>query len=137
MSNYELIDHTADTGIKVWGKSPAELFRNAAMALTDIIVEGSVASTVSENISIKSEDYENLMVDWLEEVLYLFDTKKFLASNITVKRMDSTNIEAQLQGSTFDSAHQTIKKEVKAITYHNLKVWKEEDKWLATIIFDI
>ncbi len=137
MSNYKTIDHTADIGIEVAGQTLAELFKNAAVALFDIIVDCNDSPLIAEEISLTTDNVEELMVAWLEELLYLFETKHFILRHLSIKNIGDQYINAQAQGVPFEKDKHQIKKEIKAVTYHQLKVKKEDDRWVARVIFDI
>ena len=77
---FEILEHTADIGFRAWGARPAELFQNAARAMMAIAAEtDSIDEREELPVELKAEDYESLMVDWLSEVLYLFDASRFAA----------------------------------------------------------
>lgn len=133
-----MIDHTGDIGIEVQGKTLPELFRNAAYAFFDIILgKAKVKSTLEETISVSGNDYEQLLVNWLSEFLYLFETKKLIFSNIQVKKLDGKRIEAVAAGEVYNPQTHSIKTEVKAVTYHGLKIEKKGSIYSTVIIFDI
>ena len=79
MKTYELIDHTADVGIKAYGSSISKAFENAAKGMFDIITDKSEIESIGQyDIKIKSQDLEQLLVDWLSELLYLHSAKNLV-----------------------------------------------------------
>lgn len=138
MEKYLLIDHTADIGIDVFGASLQELFANAAFALFDIItdlskVEGKIAYTVS----ISGIDKEQLLVNWLHELLYLHDVKNLLFSDFCIVNITDNQLNATVRGDVIRDDKHVIKTEIKAITYHCLSIVLEDRHWKARVIFDI
>ena len=135
--NYELLEHTADTAIRVTAADLEGLFKNAALAMFDIIAEDKNKSAVLEKIEIKqsSENLGDLLVGWLNELLSLSATKELIFSDFRIDKLTDNLIEAQALGSNISNFK--INTEIKAATYHQLKVEKTKSGWLAEIIFDV
>jgi SHS2 domain-containing protein len=135
---YELFDHTADLGLRATAGDLDTLFAEAARALTAAIVENPAdvrpVQTFELNLSGAERDY--LLFDWLKELLYRFDTEHFLMADCTVQVRDD-GLSATVRGEAHDPQRHTLCHEVKAITYHELKVEKTADGWLAEVIVDI
>jgi SHS2 domain-containing protein len=135
---YNLIDHTADFGIRVYGSDSKELFANAAWALSDIITEiDQLAGLDSCNIEVSGNDWSDLMVNWLREVLYLWNGKEFLVKKARILSLSETKLSASVELDTFDPDRHIIKTEIKAITYHQIQVNSSPSGWEAIIICDI
>ncbi len=138
MPKYTLIDHTADIGIDVLGATLRELFTNAAFALFDIITDLSKVECKAEcNIKISGIDREQLLVNWLTELLYLHDVKNLLFKNFCIADIKDNQLTATINGEAFIEGKHVIKTEVKAVTYHNLSIIKEDHQWKARVIFDL
>ncbi|MFH1829602.1 MAG: archease [Pseudomonadota bacterium] len=137
---YEIIDHTADIGIRVKGSSLEELFVHAAEAFFDLIVESkrSFIPSIDVPISIKAPSVDQLMVRWLSELLFVFETRRLVLSKFYIDEIDETHLDGLAKGLKFDSTRHDQKLDIKAVTYHKLLVEKTKDgKWKAEIIFDI
>lgn len=135
---YKLISHTADLGIEVTGEDLKELFSNAGHAFIDVITDvGLVLPKQKEIIDVSAQDLEELMVKWLNEFLYLYDTKQLLFCEFVPLSLDSKTLKAQVRGEPFDASRHLVKHEIKAVTYHSLSVKKKDGVWQARIIFDI
>ena len=135
---YRLIDHTADFGIQVFGSDPQELFTNAALALFDVITEmGELTGHDSCHIRISGEDWSDLMVNWLREILYLWNGKERLVKSVQILSLTEKKIAAKIYFDAYMPDHHTIKTEVKAVTYHQIQVKRSPSGWEARIIFDI
>ena len=138
MAKYILIDHTADIGIDVFGDSLQELFSHAAFALFDIITDLSrVEGKYEYKISVSGIDKEQLLVNWLSELLYLHDVKNLLFNNFYVADITVNQLNAVVRGEAFIENKHVIKTEMKAVTYHNLSIIQEDHRWKARVIFDL
>jgi len=134
----ETFEHTADIGINASADSLGGLFEALAEGLADIIfVRGQVRQVQVCHIAVKSEDVEALAIDFLQKVLTLILTDRFLPAKISIVDIDENHLRAQLSGEHYDSLRHEFKTEVKAVTYHQLSVEKRADKWFARVIFDI
>jgi SHS2 domain-containing protein len=135
---YEIIDHTADLGIIVKAPDVGGLFSNAARAMTELMVKGDPGEKRSvREIFLDAEDYPDLMVRWLGEVLYLLDGEKLITDTVEIKALSATRLEARLSMAAFRPERHRILREIKAVTYHGISVEREDDLWEARIIFDI
>ncbi|HHT9111009.1 MAG TPA: archease [Candidatus Brocadiaceae bacterium] len=138
MPKYILIDHTADIGIDVFGESLQELFSNAAFAMFDIIADLSNVKNKDEyRISVSGVDREQLMVNWLSELLYLHDVRSLLFKDFTIINITDTQLDAIVRGERYKDGIHVIKTEMKAVTYHNLSIVRKDSQWQGRIIFDL
>ncbi len=135
---FETFDHTADLGLRVRAPSLDALFAEAGQALFATIVEdlATVRPRDREEIAIDGADREYLLFDWLKELLYRFDAEHRLMSRFEV-RVGPTGLRAEVWGEPLDWDRHALAHEVKAITYHGLKVEQTPDGWLAEVIVDI
>jgi SHS2 domain-containing protein len=135
---FEIIDHTADIGIVTYGAGVKELFSNAALALFSLITEPeSIEEKLHLNLEVRSEDRDSLLIEWLNELIYLFDAKHILFSRFDIKSLTHNKLKATCYGEGFDPMKHKIKMGVKAATYHMLKLDKNSDGYKAQVIFDI
>ncbi len=135
---YELIDHTADFGIRVFSADVQTLFADAARALSDVITEpGRVEGENNIDICVSGEDWPDLMVNWLREILYLWAGKQQLLKAVTILSLSEYSLRATLKTDTYDPERHIIKNEIKAVTYHQIQVHKAAEGWEAEIIFDV
>lgn len=137
LKNYELIEHTADIGIRVKGKDLKELFTKTALSMFDIIAEPNKAPVVSEKIEIKlkADSLEEIFVTWLNELLSLSATKEVVFSGFRIKKVDRKNLDAIALGS--DIKNYRVNTEIKAATYYELKLEESKSGWEAEVIFDV
>ena len=137
---YEYFDHTADIGLKAYGDSLASMFENAAKGMFSIMFE-----TISEvdpakvlKVELKEEEnQEQLLIDWLNELLFLLETEDLVLSRFNVTDIGPKGLKAEVSGSPFDPQVHRYKTEVKSATYHMLEIGRENDKYFGRILFDI
>jgi len=135
---YQIIDHTADLGIIVEGTDEKNLFIRAAQAMIDLMVKSNITTkTVIKDISLQGEDFPDLMVKWLGEILYLFHGEKLLVHSIKITSISPIMLISTLTLSRFEPEYHQVKREIKAVTYHQIFVDNVNDRWQARIIFDI
>jgi SHS2 domain-containing protein len=135
---YKLIDHTADFGMEVWGADLKQLFENAAYAMFDAITDTEELNASSKlSVNVSGEDWPDLMVNWLRELLYLWTGKGLLVKITRISFISEYALSAVVKFETFVPGRHLIKSELKAVTYHQISVEPEETKWKAIIIFDV
>jgi len=136
---YEIFDHTADVGIIVRGKTLEEMFEKAAYAMFDIMVYADRIEPVRKvRVAISSSTIEDLLVDWLSELLYVFSTELFVMGEFNVKirdEGDELSLEATCWGEDYNRKKHGMKTEIKAVTYHELEI--NENEGYLKILFDI
>ena len=141
MAPYRFIDHTADVAAEVTGRTPGELFASAAQALTDTMTERTtVTAAATEAVTLEAGSIEDLLVDWLNELLYRFEVRNLLVADADVAvRADDTRwrLDAAVRGEPFDPARHAMRVLVKSATYHSLHVIERDGEWSATVVFDI
>ena len=135
---FEIIDHTADVGIIAYGADVEQLFSNAALALFSLITEPeNVEEKLHLDLEVSSEDRDSLLVEWLNELIYLFDVKNILFKRFDIESLTRNQLKAICYGEDFDPMKHKIKIGVKAATYHMLKLDKDGGEYKAQVIFDI
>ena len=135
---YQPIDHTGDLGMRVFGSDLHELFAHAAWGLFDLMTDAEgIKPRDSQSMAVEAVDLEDLMVRWLGELLYAYDTKRFLVAEVTFQALEPDHLRATLRGETLDATRHPIDTEIKAVTYHQIAVERLETGWQAQVIFDI
>ena len=133
---FEILEHQTDLKIKAFGKNLKEVFRNSMIAMVESMrpeIDFSFKKTFQRKIKIKSFDLDSLLVDFLNEILYLIQTNKEIYKKIEFLKFKKFEIEANLYG-------EKVKRfglEIKAATYHDLEIKRTKDKWYAIVLFDI
>lgn len=135
---YEYFEHTADLGIRARSADPNGLFAEAATALFAAIVDGldTVRPVQQVEVAVEGRELDYLLFDWLRELLYRFDADHLLLNRFDVK-VTEAGLTATAWGEPIDPARHVLSHEVKAITYHGLRVEKEDGGWIAEVIVDI
>jgi SHS2 domain-containing protein len=134
---FEIVDHTADVGIRAYGASINQAFANAAKALFSLITElDNVDEVLHRDIELVAPDQESLLVEWLNELIYLFDAENIIFKRFDITRLNSTRLKARGYGEKVDSSKHKLKIGVKAATYHMLKVDKTNGCQVQ-VLFDI
>ena len=135
--DFEIINHTADVGIIAYGADIRQAFVNAAKALFSLITElEDVDEVLHRDIELTATDQESLLVEWLNELIYLFDAENIIFKRFDIVQLNHTQLKVRGYGEKVDKAKHKLKIGVKAATYHMLKVDKD-DGYKVQVIFDI
>ena len=140
---FRFLDHTGDTAIGLTAESDEELFRDAARALSSIIIDTERAPPETRqkiDLELEAEDDESLLIDFLNELIFLFDSKRFLPGDLDVERLEvgaPARIRATVWGETFDPDRHVFLTEVKAATFHNVEISRTPGKISTTVVFDL
>jgi SHS2 domain-containing protein len=135
---YRIIEHTADTGFEVRGNSQKQVFETAALAFFHLMWRiGSTMDNPPEAIEVTGCDVKELLVNFLEEFLYLYDAKGFVCSQLKVETVTDTKVCAKAWLQQFNDTRDQALLGVKAVTYHQLYIGKKDHQWLAKIFLDI
>jgi len=138
---YELIDHTADLSIKVYGKDLEELLKNCSAAMMDVICDLNTIELKNQySVSSSGNSEEELLVNLLQELLYLHEVKKLLFCKFEFKINDNIKnieVEGNVWGEEIDFSRHDLLNDIKGVTYSDLKVEHKNGKLSAKITFDI
>jgi SHS2 domain-containing protein len=137
MKKFELIEHTADVGLKIYGKDLRELFINAALGLFSFITDlTKVDSDIEIKVDLKEENREELLVRWLNELIFQFSVRNFIPKEFKIDKITDNNISAGVFGEKLNLSRHKILTEIKAATYHELEIKKTRNGLEAKVIFD-
>ena len=132
---YEEIEHTADVGIRAYGKTLNELFANAAEGMFNLIADLDKVKPVGQvRLRLEADDIPALFLRWLSDLLYLHETQHLLFSSFDVK-VRGVSLEGSARGEAIDKKRHELKLVIKAVTRHRLTV--DADRGIAEVIFDI
>ncbi len=138
MKPYQAFDHTADLGLAITGASEEELFANAAIAVFDIITDlDRVEAREIRRIAVEGDGREDLLINFLREILYLYNGERWLLKELRIVRISEKGLEAEARGEPLDGRKHEICKEIKAVTYHQAQVRQTPAGWTARVIFDV
>lgn len=136
MKRFQLIEHTADTGLVAYGSNLAEAFANAAYGLFSIITElNKVREVESRPVAVSAGDAESLLFEWLNHLIYVFDVEHLLFKRFDITEITKHNLKATCWGEKYNPSRHYLKLGVKSATYHMLKVDREENR--VQVIFDV
>lgn len=137
-ASHEVFEHTADVGLRVCADTLEGLFAEGGRALCALLVEDpSAVRPVREvAIALEANDTADLFVDWLTEILFALENDGLLLAAFDV-RVDGSRLQATGRGEPVDPERHTLGSEVKAVTYHGLRLERTEDGWLAEVVLDI
>ncbi len=135
--DFEFIDHTADVGVIAYGQDIRQAFANAARALSSLIAEPEdIRETLHRDIAVTAGDEEGLLVEWLNELIYLFDAEGLIFKRFDINSLSGRQLRARAYGEKADPAWHKLKTGVKAATYHLLKV-DPDNGGRVQVIFDV
>lgn len=138
MKRFEVLEHTADVGLMVYGQDLTSLFANAGEAFFYLMTDlRKVRLRTERKIEIGKESLERLMVDWLTGLLYFHDVENLLFKRFIVESVGEEGLKAKVKGEAYQEGVHLIKSAVKAVTYHQIEVRQEKGGWRARIIFDL
>ena len=138
---YKFIPHTADIKFQAFGKDLEECFENSALALTNIMYKNKVKPVIRKKIKLENRDLKNLLHDFLSELLFYRDVDDFIVGSVKVKilgagiRKRIYKLTAELHGD--DISKYKTELDVKAITYHDMFIKQEREKFICQIVVDI
>jgi SHS2 domain-containing protein len=136
--SFEVLDHTADIGLMIYGKDLKTLFENAGRAFFHLITDlRKVKIRTEREVSLRGESLERLMVDWLTELLYFHDVENLLFKGFEIDTVGEDGLKAVARGEPFEEGVHIIKTQVKAVTYHQIEVRREKGGWRSRIILDL
>ena len=130
---YKILEHPADIKIQAFGKTKQALFLNAMKGMNAVLKSKSKTQNAKRKISVKSLDLNSLLVDFLSEVLYLTQVNKEVYNDVKFTKFNDKQLEAELTGNKIES----FGEDIKGVTYHDLKIEKENNQYQVTILFDI
>jgi protein archease len=139
MKSYKILDHTADIGIEVWGKTKKEALANTVEAMFDLITDSeNISSAQEKQLSISGADTADMLINLLREALYFFHSQAWLCKRCEILELTDDKVAAKVFGEPYDAKKHQLKMEIKAVTYHTLKIEQIADKgWRARVIFDV
>ncbi len=131
---YKPLDHPSDIGIIAYGRDQREIFENAAYGMFSLMAElNQIEPKESFSIKVNGDDFESLLINWLNELIFFEDSKKILLKEFKINKLTKTEIEAQVKGEKINPDKHSLYRPVKAATYNQLQISKNQ----ARIIFDV
>ncbi len=137
-AGYAFFAVPADQGIRVWGPDLPEVYRQAALGLASLMVDPTTVGPGREiPVAVEADDPEALLVAWLNELLYLCDAKGLVFSDCAIQSLTETTLSAVVCAEEFDPSRHVAIGQVKAVTYHLLRIAQSERGWGASVVVDV
>jgi len=137
MTPYRRLPHTADLRLEITGSGFPQLVENAGKALTALLTDRrKVRKTLSRAIIIEGENPEELLVNWLNELIYWFEVQKILFADFNFEKLVKGQMKVTAHGEEFSPQKHILKDKPKAATYHLLNVEKNADRYIARVVLD-
>jgi SHS2 domain-containing protein len=127
------VEHTADWALEVWGKTPAALFRNAALGMASLLGGQPTGDRVSKRLRLQAPDAETLLVDWLTELLFWVEEEDLVLEDVRIEAIEETSLTGQAVGREGTD----LVRHIKAVTYNDLAIRSAEEGLKTTIVFDV
>jgi len=135
---YRVTTRQSELAVKVMGHSQADLFANSALALFDVMTDIEKVETKERlPLEVEGTDRDDLMVNWMRELLYLYQTSGFLLKEFRIREVKDTLVKAEVCGEKIDPDRHDIKKEIAAVAYNQSRMTKTGDQWAAQLIFEV
>jgi SHS2 domain-containing protein len=136
---YEELEHTADLAIRAYGSTREQLFENAALGMFSLLwdVDPDLAAPASVRVSLSDDDGDCLLRRWLSELLYHHESDGIAFSRFSVSLPAGDGLRGQAWGLSVDDLGESIQSDIKAVTYHGLRITRVEGRYQAEIIFDV
>lgn len=137
-TKYELLEHTADVGVRAFGADLGEVFANTALGMMEIICDpATVRPQITKEIRVHAADRESLLVAWLNEIIFLIESEEMLFKRFEINHLSATLLEGAAVGEPIDTKHHELRTTVKACTYHELEIYEDGPTWVGRVIFDV
>jgi protein archease len=135
---FEILEHTADTGIRASGATRGEAFANVARGMMSLMFpEGSVKARESVDVEVTGADSVELLIAWLHEIVYLFETRHLAFCAVEVRQCTEHILKASMGGEPFDTIRHGGGTEVKAVTWHGAHVKDVDGVWEVQVYLDL
>lgn len=135
---YRIVSRSSDLGIKVFGRTPEELFANSAFALFDLMTDiEKVQAQEKLPLEVEGADRDDLMVNWMRELLYLYQGSGYLLKEFQVREFKENYVRGEVRGEKYDPDRHEIQREIRAVAYHQSRMEKTGEQWTAQVIFEL
>ena len=136
--NYRITKHQNELAVRISGNSQADLFANSALALFDVMTDPTTIEIKDRiTLEIEGSDRDDLMVNWMRELLYLYQGSGYLLREFKIGQVKDTSVKAEVSGEKIDPDRHEIKQEIAAVAFHKSRMEKTGNQWIAQIIFEI
>jgi SHS2 domain-containing protein len=126
---FRILEHTADMGVEAAAVTLEALFEQAAQGLR--------AERRTIDLHLEGDDREELLVAWLNELLYLIQSRSLWPLDLVVEEITAGRLEARIRATPFDAGRHRLQREIKAVTFHQLCVRRRDGGWWARYYVDL
>ena len=135
---YELVDHTADIGVRLWAPTAEEVFEQAALALFSLVCDPlQIDDLQSVNVELEAESRDLLLAAWLNELLYIFEARGLVLTQFDILELGEQTLRARVTGGPMDPDRHIVCGGVKAATLHELSLERCDDHWEGFVLLDV
>lgn len=133
-----MLEHPADVGVEAWAPSLPEAFEQAVMGLIAVLVDpADIEAPEEREVVIEARDVESLLVKFLSEILFLFDAGHLLVRQVRIEELTPTKLRARVRGEPFRPSKHRVRTDVKAVTYHQISVKRQNEGWNVVVYLDV
>ena len=135
---YRITQHQTELAVRIFGNSQADLFAHSACALFDVMTDPATIE-IKERIPLEVEgsDRDDLMVNWMRELLYLYQSRGYLLKEFKINQVKDTVVKAEVSGEKVDPDRHEIKQEIATVAFHKSRMEKTGNQWIAQVIFEL
>jgi len=137
MNKFKFLEHTADIKFQAFGKNLEEVFENSTIAMFKVMSDKKIKPLIKKKIKVNGKDLENLLYNFLEELIFLLDSKNFFLARINKIKINEKKLTAEAEISGDNVEKYETKLDVKAITYNEIFVKKIGKNWVAQVVLDV
>ncbi|HEX9454383.1 MAG TPA: archease [Candidatus Binatia bacterium] len=135
---YRITTHQSELAVRITGNSQADLFTNSAFALFDVMTDiANVETKESIPLEVEGSDRDDLMVNWMRELLYLYQASGYLLKEFKIVEVKDTMVKAEVSGEKIDPDRHEIKQEITTVAFHKSRMEKTGNQWIAQLIFEL
>jgi SHS2 domain-containing protein len=135
---YELVDHTADIGVRAWGPTAEEVFEQAALAMFSLVCDPiDIGELESVEVELEAEGIDLLLAAWLNELLYVYEARKLVLTRFDLLELGDHVLRARVSGEPFDVHRHIVCGGVKAATLHELSLEQRDEGWEGFVLLDV
>jgi SHS2 domain-containing protein len=137
-NKYRLTRRQSELAVRVTGNSQADLFANSAFALFDVMADVDKIEVKERiNLEVEGTDRDDLMVNWMRELLYLYQGSGYLLREFNIGEVKDTIVKAEVCGEKIDPDRHEVKQEIGAVAFHKSRMEKTGNQWTAQVIFEL
>lgn len=135
---YRILNHSSDLAIKVSGKTQPELLANSAFALFDLMADLEKVQILDQlPLEVEGADSDDLIVNWMRELLYLFQGSGYLLKEFQIREARENYVRAEVKGEKFDPDRHDIQREIRSVFQRQCRMEKTGDQWTARVVFEV